>query len=129
MHKSTSRRSINQRVMVGIWPQRAKDLSRGHMLNGLGPVIYAVRLPDGLVKIGFTSTLARRCSQLGGMDGLLAVRLGATYAEEQALHDSLAEHVAHGREFYHPTTEVLAVLNAMRDEIGMPPLVADDLAA
>lgn len=102
---------------------------RGETLNMLGALVYAVRTPDALIKIGFTRSLAQRSATLGGINAILAVRLGSTLADEQALHDSLAESVARGREYYHPTTEVLDVVNTMRSDMGMPPVTAEDIAA
>jgi hypothetical protein len=45
-------------------------------------------------------------------------------ADETDLHYDLREHVHHGREWYHPTPEVFAVVNAMRDDFGLPHLAA-----
>ena len=102
---------------------------RTETLNELGPVLYAFRTRDGLIKFGFSKHLAQRAASFGGLDAILAVRLGATYTDEQALHDSLQAHVARGREFYHPTPEIIATVNAMRADMGMPPLAEADLAA
>ena len=105
------------------------SVTRTETLNALGPLVYATRTRDGLIKFGFTRHLAQRVGEFGGMASILAVRLGCTYADEQELHDSLQQHVARGREYYHPTAEVLAVVNLMRSDLGMPPLDGDSLAA
>ncbi len=93
------------------------------LLAALGPVIYAIRTRDGLIKIGFTTNLGQRYSSLGSQRDILAWRPGS-YAEEQALHDQLSAHVCRGREWYHPHPEVLAVVNAMRGDLGQTPLAS-----
>ena len=54
---------------------------------------------------------------------LLAFRVGA-YEDEQAIHASLVEHRARAREYYNPTPEVLAVVNDMRNSLGLPHIAA-----
>ena len=101
---------------------------RSVTLNALGPVIYAVRTRDGLVKIGFTRSLAVRSSHVGsGINSILAVRLAGTLDEERAIHDTLTDHVARGAEYYYPCHEVLDVVNQLRRDIQMPPLALEDL--
>ena len=103
--------------------------TRSQTLNALGPLIYAARTRDGLVKIGFTRHLAQRMGEFGGLGSILAVRLGCTLEDEQELHDSLQMHVARGREYYHPTETIVATVNQMRSDLGMPPMTGIDLAA
>ncbi len=87
----------------------------------LGAVIYAARLPDGVIKIGCTSNLGVRMWQLGAGTTLLGFRPGLR-PEELQLHRTLRAHVHHGREYYHPTPEVMAVVNEMRDTLGLEPV-------
>lgn len=98
--------------------------SRSRTLNSLGPVVYAIRTPDGLIKIGFTKRLAVRASALAGLDKLLAIRLGATFDDEQAIHASLDGLAVRGREYYPPAPEVLAVVNEMRADLHQQPIAA-----
>jgi hypothetical protein len=84
-------------------------------------VIYAMRLPDGIIKIGCCSDLANRASQLHGK--ILGFRPG-DLAEELEVHRSLRRHVARGREFYHPRPEVIAFVNELRDLFDLPHIAA-----
>lgn len=112
-------------AVSGIWqsaslPRLAKypavrALQAGHH------VIYALRLRDGIIKIGCCKDLANRSSGLGGQ--ILAFREG-DFAEELEIHRSLIEHRAHGREYYHPVPAVIAVVNEMRQHFDLPPLEA-----
>lgn len=106
-------------------------LSRRKIMDALGPVVYAVRLTDGTVKIGHTRRFGDRLRALKHYSGqdveLLAFRPG-TYNDEQAIHEALAPHrvelTERAREWYHPTPEVMAVVNEMRGELNMPPIAA-----
>lgn len=89
------------------------------LLNSLGSVLYAVRLPDGLIKIGYTTNLNNRLLKLKSQK-LLAFRFGDR-ADETAVHQSLSSHCARGREYYHPAPDVLAVVNRWRVDLGLPP--------
>lgn len=80
-------------------------------------VVYAMRLRDGLIKIGCSSQVWHRRAVLSGE--LLAFRFG-DFDDEAAIHASLKQHRARGHEFYHPTAEVMAVVNAMRDDWNLP---------
>lgn len=107
--------------------------SRGHvprieLMESLGSVVYAARLEDGTIKIGWTRHFGHRLRMLKHAVNqdveLLAFRRGG-YDDEQTIHKSLIPHRIEGkREFYHPTAEVLAVVNAMRADLNMPPLAA-----
>lgn len=96
-----------------------KRLTRASALRALGPVVYAVRVGP-LIKIGHTANLARRFNELHA-DEVLAFVPGTT-SDEQAIHDELTEHAHRGREWYRPTNEVLAVINGMRDRLGLLPV-------
>lgn len=89
------------------------------MLFGGKTVIYAMRVPGNLVKIGCTSQIVHRRIELRGE--ILGLREG-DFDEESELHKSLREHVHHGREWYHPTAAVLSVVNEMREPFGLEPL-------
>lgn len=96
-------------------------ISRTAAMQALGEVVYAVRVGN-TIKIGHTADLGSRFTHLKA-DEMLAFRAG-TYADEQDIHADLVEHLARGREWYHATPEVLAVVNAMRDELALPPVAA-----
>ncbi len=88
--------------------------SIGALLRALGPVIYFAQMRDGLIKIGYTSDLRQR--RYGWEQGsrVLAFRYG-TLDDEQLIHQGLADSRAYGREWYHPTDEVMAEVHAARD--------------
>jgi hypothetical protein len=92
-----------------------------HALQGGRHVIYALRLPDDVIKIGCCADLAMRASQLHGQ--ILGFRFG-DFDEEREIHQQLRAHVARGREYYHPRPEVIAVVNELRDEFGLPHIAA-----
>lgn len=84
-------------------------------------VVYAMRLEDGIIKIGCTKNLANRSFQLHGQ--IIAFRLG-DFDDEKTIHEDLKPHRARGHEYYHPTPEVFAYVNDMRDDFGMPHIAA-----
>jgi hypothetical protein len=87
-------------------------------------VIYAIRCPDGLIKIGWTADINLRRKPYGADPTIiLAVRPGS-YDEEQDLHRRLRESCARGREYYHPTDEVLGFVNEIRVSCGVDPIEA-----
>lgn len=100
-------------------------------MRALGPVVYAARLADGTIKIGWTERFDLRLHWLKHHVQqdveLLAFRCG-TFDDEQAIHSALVEHRAphteHAREYYRPTDAVLAVVNGMRADLRMPPVAA-----
>jgi len=98
-----------------------KKIGRMAALKALGPVVYALRVPDGAIKIGYSMDLPNRMRRFvrSSEAEILAVLPGETMAEEQAIHGRLRDHVAYGREFYRPTPEVMAVVNRMREQIGL----------
>lgn len=98
-----------------------RPISRYAALRSVGEVVYAARVGD-TIKIGHTTNLANRLSKIAA-DEVLAFCPG-TYADEQELHGRLVEHLHHGREWYYPTPGVLAVVNEMRETLGLAPLAA-----
>ena len=90
-----------------------------HALQQGRTMLYAMRLRDGLIKIGITADVAQRRMQLRGE--ILGFTFG-DLADELAIHHALAAHVHHGREWYNPTPEVMAVVNGMRENFGLDPL-------
>jgi hypothetical protein len=114
----TGRLSLADRSVV--------SASRTQMLTQLGPVVYVIATHDGLVKIGFSSNLGRRYGNYAGMGQLVAWEPGATLDHEAEILDLLAPHVARGREWFHPTPEVLEVVYGMRRNLGIDrPLEVD----
>ena len=86
------------------------------MLRALGDVIYFLRMPDGTIKIGFTTNLAARWNNLGRDAELLAWRSG-TYAEEQSIHRALSGSLKRGREWYYPDDEVMNLVEIAKEEL------------
>lgn len=89
-----------------------------------GSVLYAIRLSDGIIKIGWTSNLCRRWRQLVNTDKAEQF-LGFTFGsrdEETELHRQLSAHVARGREYYHPHSDVLEIVNNWRSALGREPI-------
>lgn len=124
-HTRRSGSAVIATSAVGIRP-RSRGLDRSQALRALTggePVIYALRLPDGTVKIGHSSSLWNRRRCVHPAAEILGFMPGA-YEDEQAIHETLAAHRAHGVEYYQPAPAVLAVVNEMRDEFGLPHLAA-----
>jgi hypothetical protein len=93
------------------------------ILNMAGPVVYAIRTKDGLIKIGVTSQMSIRRRKLGPHDDILALKIGDRVVEQQ-IHARLTDHRHHGNEWYYPTPGVMAVINEMREDLGLKPLAA-----
>jgi hypothetical protein len=94
------------------------------IVNLAGPVIYAARTRDGLIKIGVSAHMDTRLRQIGaGNDDILGFTPGDR-AAELAIHRRLTAHRHHGREWYYPTPGVLAVVNEMRAAMGLEPVAA-----
>lgn len=105
-------------------PQSRNGASRDYHQFGNG-ILYAAQFPDGIIKIGHTTHIAGRLSQLAYHEGqtpeVLAIKAG-TFEDEQALHDRLAAHCRRGREWYNPDPEVLAIINEWRAALRRDPL-------
>lgn len=108
-------------------------VSRTAAMRMLGAVVYAARLADGTIKIGWTERFDLRLHWLKHhveQDVELLAFRPSSYEDEQGLHASLTDHRATGdnyaltREYYDPAPEVLAVVNEMRAGLNMPPVAA-----
>ena len=102
-------------------PQTSIGVSGRELLSALGSAVYAVKVPDGLIKIGYTSNPRNRIQSLGiGTSAMLALILNGTLADERAIHARLRGHAVKGREWYSDTDPaVLAVVDEMRAEMGI----------
>lgn len=87
------------------------------ILRALGEVIYFAEMPDGIIKIGHTKNLAvRRHGWTHRGARILAFRFGSL-EDEQLIHAGLADSRAFGREWYHPTDEVMAEVESARADM------------
>lgn len=107
------------------WADRPMTASRASQrLAALGTVLYAVEIGDE-IKIGYTANVVRRIDKLRSTSRepcrLLAIRFG-TMDDEREVHQSLAAFRSHGREYYHPHPEVLALVDQWRQAMGQAPL-------
>lgn len=94
---------------------RWKPVSRWQSLAALGPVIYAIRLDGGVIKIGYTTKLPERevllRSQHGSKSSQVVGFAFGDYADEQAIHERLSDEIELAAVCAaHPTPEVLAVV-------------------
>ena len=102
----------------------SREPALGPLLSALGPVVYAIRTRDGLVKIGWTANLGQRYSSLGHVSDILGWQSG-TFEDEQEIHHSLVGLAVRGVEYYSPTEpRVLAIVNTMRSSLGIAALDA-----
>lgn len=109
---------------VGGKRTRTESIGRGEAIDALfagKQMIYAIRMPDGIIKIGCTGNVRQRRNWLKG--DILGLMPG-DFSDELEIHHLLREHVHHGREWYNPTPAVLAVVNRMREPFGLEPLAA-----
>jgi hypothetical protein len=94
--------------------------------ESLGEVVYAIRTPDGLIKIGSTTHLGRRLINLKSQFGeheFLCFQPGSL-ADEKAIHIRWRKYRAHGKEWYHPAPEILDWINENRQALGRDPVAA-----
>lgn len=92
------------------------------LLKALGHVVYAIQTRDGNIKIGFTTDLAHRCTQVGyGQKAIIGFMRGEM-SDETAIHRRLNGLAVHGREYYPWHPQVIAVVNEMRDQWGIEPI-------
>lgn len=97
------------------------------LMEAIGGGVYAVKAPDGTIKIGYTGNLKNRLSGLGGFKNILALDLCGTWDDEQAIHARLEGLSIKGREWYPPCDEVLGEVNTMRDRLSLPLLTLRDI--
>ena len=101
----------------------SRGWARAQALRVLAPgqVLYAIELPDGVIKIGCTRNLYYRRRMVGRGAEILGFIPG-DLDDEKAIHAELKPHRARGHEYYRRTPEVLAVVNRMRDAYNLPHL-------
>jgi hypothetical protein len=85
-------------------------------------LVYAIRFPEGIIKIGCSKNLAQRIYAYQADGGELIGFMPGEYEDEQEIHRSLREHLARGREWYKSDPAVLAVANEMRRACNLEPL-------
>lgn len=88
------------------------------LMRDLGPVVYYLRVGD-LVKVGFTTDLAARLRHYPAETKLLAWRMNGSFDMEREICQRLRTSVDHGREWFRPTTDVIAEVNAAREACGI----------
>lgn len=86
----------------------------------LGACVYFVRTRDGLIKIGYTTQIHNRRHGLGIEWGDILAVMPGTLAHEKACHAMYAEHLARGREYFHPHPDLLAHINQIREHLNVP---------
>lgn len=90
-------------------------------------VVYGIWTFDHLVKVGYSANLRKRMTSYGitrkQFYRLLFVVPG-TLEDEQCIHAVLRPHRARGREYYHPSGQVMEFVNDMRAEYGITPIAA-----
>lgn len=85
----------------------------------LGPCVYVVRLPERLIKIGFTTNLDRRIRSFGSVWSDVLLALPGTPEDEAALHDRFKPYLARGREYYYPCRELVDWIDGERNRLGV----------
>lgn len=88
------------------------------IIENLGPIVYAVTYGP-YIKIGWTAHITRRIQGLDSQatrEGhppctIIAFRFGTTDDETEA-HHALREHLAKGREYFHPNPPVIELLES-----------------
>ena len=120
--------SLYRRDDMSTRTQKRVKVNRPHGLGNIlrafqagEPMIYALELDDGTIKVGCTTDLAHRRSQLGG--DLIGFKFG-DFDEEADIHRSLRASRAHGREYYGRTAEVLEFVNELREPYGLAALAS-----
>lgn len=114
----TPRRAPRSRGQRGYQNRTLEAVQAGQSL------VYAVRFPDGIIKIGCSGNLAKRMDAYRSKGGELVGFMPGDYALEQEIHGTLRDHLARGREWYHSVPAVIAIVNEMRDGFKMPHLAA-----
>jgi hypothetical protein len=97
-------------------------ISAPTLARSLPPVVYFLRMEDGIIKIGWTGQLGTRISQLGRTWTDILAILPGSLADEKAMHAEFAEHLAHHKEYFHPAPRLLAKVNLIRQGAGVEPI-------
>lgn len=92
-------------------------ISRAQALRSLPPVVYFMRMPDGIIKIGHSSSLNYRVHALRGR--LLGFVPG-TREDETRHHQRVRHLLHHGREWFSPGPDLCEYINQVRAELGLP---------
>ena len=127
MQKRSSRTNVECVSTIHRWgvDRGVKPRAASKQLAALGTVLYAVAVGDDTIKIGYTADVVRRLDHLRSETSqpcrLLAIHFG-TMDDEREVHQSLAAFRSHGREYYHPHREVLALVDQWRQAMGQAPL-------
>ena len=90
------------------------------LARDVGSVVYFARLPDDLVKIGYSAHIGTRLRNLGGFDALLALMPGDRHAE-RAEHERFVSALARDRECFHPTPAIFDRIDQIRASYGLQP--------
>lgn len=86
--------------------------------------VYYVRLDADRIKIGFSILLESRLRALRVPNGnLLAAEPGGRELETQRHHQFAAERIHRGREDFRPTPRLLAWIDDLREQHGLPDFV------
>lgn len=101
-----------QRINDGQMP------AQGHAVPGW---VYYIRVND-VIKIGYAKSVTARMKHYPPNATLLAVEPG-TLELEKRRHDHFHAHLAWGREWFHPTNELLTWIEQLRATFNPAPLV------
>lgn len=93
--------------------------SRTSLARDLGACVYAVRTPDRLIKIGFTTNLGQRIRAFGSVWDDVLLALPGTKAAEKELHERFERYRARGDEYYFPCRELVEWIEAERERMGI----------
>lgn len=91
--------------------------------------VYCIETREGAIKFGMTGDLAKRKTKIefGGTERYLGFRPGDHEAEKK-IHSALSESRIPGtREYYYPRADVVPMINALRDWMGVEPITRRDL--
>lgn len=91
--------------------------------NGRKAVVYYLRVGD-LVKVGYSFELQQRLRQYPPDAEVLAVEPGDEQLEQQR-HRDLRNNLARGREWYHPTKEVMQHIAHIIEQHGPPVVIKE----
>jgi hypothetical protein len=88
--------------------------------------VYVVQRGDGLIKIGYSSSVERRLDQLRrSHEPLLVIKVvNGDRKREQAIHHKLREHREYG-EWFRPHSDVLALISDLDDSDATRRMMSD----